>query len=563
MCPDDRSECPSTETCCLTSDYPHAYGCCPEKNAVCCADGKHCCPSGYTCDLSTGTCESYGSSIPMIEKRPPAVNVAPPVVKEQRQMITTNKPQNIMCSDKKTQCLDGDTCCKLPSGKGSEYGCCPMTNATCCSDGIHCCPSTYTCNVSGEICSKGSATVPLVKKVQGIRMAPQNVVCPNSETECADGSTCCKLKSGEYACCPLAKAICCSDGVHCCPQTYTCNTKDGTCTKGDRVIAMFKKQPAVKKPKQNIDSLKVPRNIICPDKESECASNATCCLLKSGVYGCCPIPFAVCCEDGSHCCPNDYACQEGTGKCVDRDTIIAAFKKQPALRREKSGTLLTLVNAKNEPESSLTSIVGKSQVVTCPDGASICPDAYTCCRNASGGFGCCPHVNAVCCDDHKHCCAEDYTCDPSSGSCVNGDSILPLSKKIPATMYMRASQNIMCPDEKTQCYSNNTCCKLESGDYGCCPTLDATCCADGVHCCPLGTTCDLIGRKCRETELFSKLGITTTTVTQDASPNIVCPDQQRDLLCTHIWRRRVLSFEKCCLLRGWKIMLPVGNDLRC
>ena len=633
MCPDYRTQCPSTDTCCLTSDEPRTYGCCPVRDAVCCADGKHCCPSGYTCDLSAGTCESYGSSIPMIKKRPPAGTDNAPLVKEQHQTVTTNKPQNIMCNDKKTQCADGNTCCKLPNGKDSEFGCCPMPNATCCSDGIHCCPSTYTCNVSSEICSKpGSTAVPLMKKVQAVHMAPQNIVCPNKETECSDGSTCCQLKSLEYACCPIADAICCGDGEHCCPKSYTCDTKDGTCTKGDRVIAMFKKQPAIKKPEQNVLSHKAPQNVVCPNHESECspnstccllqsgvygccpiadaiccgdgvhccpksytcdtkdgtctkgdrviamfekqpaikkakqnvkapqnivcpyqksecASNATCCLLKSGVYGCCPLPFAVCCKDDSHCCPNDYACQEGTGKCVDRYSTIAMFKnKQPALRREKSGALLTLVRAKNEPESSFMSIVGKSQFVTCPDLSSTCPDGYTCCQNVSGGYGCCPHVKAVCCDDRKHCCAQDYTCDPSSGSCVSGNSILPLSKKIPATT--RAPQNIVCPDEETQCFSNNTCCKYESGGYSCCPATDATCCGDGIHCCPSGTTCDLIGRKCRESELYTKLSATST----EAPQKVVCPDKQNE--CS--------SNETCCALTsGEDGCCPLSNAVCC
>ena len=497
---------------------------------MCCADGIHCCPEGCTCDLSRGTCESLygGSSILMISKRPPTtatvsavVNAPPPIIKKQHQTVTANEPQNVMCNDKKTQCADGDTCCMLSPRK--EYGCCPMTNATCCSDGVHCCPSKYTCNVSGQICSKGSITVPLVEKVQlGVHMAtstaPQNdVICPNKETECSAGSTCCKLKSEQYACCPIADALCCSDGEHCCPKTYTCNTKDETCIKGSHVIAMFTKQPAIKKAKQlSTLPLEAPKNIICPDQESQCASNATCCLLKSGVYGCCPIPFAVCCKDGLHCCPNDYACQEGTGKCTDRGSSMAAFKKRPALRREeKSGALITPAKmANNKP--SLSSIVDKSQVVTCSDGASICPDGFTCCRNASGGFGCCPHVSAVCCDDDKHCCPEDYTCD-QSGSCLslNGDSILPLSKKVPATtrgsqkklLAAVADQNIVipllklkkkqvsataqnkyCPDGG-QCLSTQTCCKLDSVEYGCCPYLAGECCSDDKHCCPAGHYC--------------------------------------------------------------------------
>ena len=31
------------------------------------------------------------------------------------------------------------------------------------------------------------------------------VVCPDGKSECPDGNTCCKLKSGNYGCCPLPK----------------------------------------------------------------------------------------------------------------------------------------------------------------------------------------------------------------------------------------------------------------------------------------------------------------------------------------------------------------------
>ena len=50
----------------------------------------------------------------------------------------------------------------------------------------------------------------------------QSVECPDGQSECPSGNTCCKLSSGEYGCCPLPKAVCCSDGVHCCPNGYTC-----------------------------------------------------------------------------------------------------------------------------------------------------------------------------------------------------------------------------------------------------------------------------------------------------------------------------------------------------
>ena len=50
-------------------------------------------------------------------------------------------------------------------------------------------------------------------------------------------------------------------------------------------------------------------------------------------------------------------------------------------------------------------------------------------------------------------------------------------------------ENVECPDGRSECPSGNTCCKLSSGGWGCCPLPQAVCCSDGVHCCPNGYTC--------------------------------------------------------------------------
>ena len=50
-------------------------------------------------------------------------------------------------------CPPDHTCCRLVNG---EYGCCPVPNAVCCSDGVNCCPSGYTCSVSTGECHKRS-----------------------------------------------------------------------------------------------------------------------------------------------------------------------------------------------------------------------------------------------------------------------------------------------------------------------------------------------------------------------------------------------------------------------
>lgn len=42
----------------------------------------------------------------------------------------------------------------------------------------------------------------------------------------------------------------------------------------------------------------------------------------------------------------------------------------------------------------------------------------------------------------------------------------------------------VCPDHKMSCRKGQTCCDDKQGGYGCCPYDNATCCADGLHCCP-------------------------------------------------------------------------------
>ena len=73
------------------------------------------------------------------------------------------------------------------------------------------------------------------------------------------------------------------------------------------------------------------------------------------------------------------------------------------------------------------------------------------------------------------------------GSCTRGNERIPASKRTPAIV--KAPRSVECPDGVSECPDGNTCCKLSSGQYGCCPLPDAVCCSDHVHCCPNGYTC--------------------------------------------------------------------------
>ena len=72
-----------------------------------------------------------------------------------------------------------------------------------------------------------------------------------------------------------------------------------------------------------------------------------------------------------------------------------------------------------------------------------------------------------------------------SGSCTKGNEVIKASLKTTALKL----RSVECPDGQSECPSGSTCCKLSSGEYGCCPLPKAVCCSDGVHCCPNGYSC--------------------------------------------------------------------------
>ena len=476
VCPGGQVECPNGNTCCKLSTGE--WGCCPLPDAVCCSDGKHCCPEGYTCNVANGSCSRSSESIPMLLKIPASKGKA-----------------MVICPGDKVQCLENQTCCKLRSG---EYGCCPAPSAVCCSDGENCCPHGFICDLSTGTCIKEREVLAWQKMVlTKSRFNLKNVVCPDSQSECPDGSTCCKLSSGQYGCCPLPDAVCCSDGVHCCPDGYTCDPAAGTCTKGMTIVSMLHKMPAQKTAKVS--------SIVCPDGQSQCPNGQTCCKLSSGQYGCCPLPSAVCCSDGEHCCPEGYTCVPSIGTCVKEIRSIPMLQTMPAL------TKMTRMN------------------VVCPDGQSQCPSGNTCCKLSSGQYGCCPLPDAVCCSDGVHCCPEGYTCDPSAGTCTKGSKSIPMLQKMPASKRSFKMNNVVCPGGQSECPDGNTCCKLSSGQYGCCPLPSAVCCSDGVHCCPQGYTCDTSAGTCTKGSKTIPMLQKMPALKRAAKVNnVVCPGGQSE-----------------------------------
>lgn len=134
--------------------------------------------------------------------------------------------------------------------------------------------------------------------------------------------------------------------------------------------------------------------------------------------------------------------------------------------------------------SAVTRVVGDKKQVQdqpCgPDGA-YCYDYDTCCP----GSLCCPITNAVCCSD-KHCCPAGSICDPPF--CLSTSDTVAVTRLIAKRPDTNSSLSVICPDQ-SPCPNESTCCPI-SGGYGCCLQVGATCCSDGIHCCPGNTQCD-------------------------------------------------------------------------
>ncbi|KAM6993893.1 progranulin isoform 2-T2 [Passerculus sandwichensis] len=434
--------CPHGGPCPVTPALPapSALGCqdgssCPAScqlpESVPCAGGHRCCPRGSHCSADGQSC------------------------------VTDLAPRAVPCPDGQSECPDDATCCVTSSG---AWGCCPMPQASCCADKVHCCPHATVCDLTRGRCVSpaGDTDVPMGtafpawKRHPPAPVALRQVLCPDGRSACPDGATCCQLSSTQYGCCPLQNAVCCSDGQHCCPQGTTCDLVHSTCTSLGGSASL--------------EALPTAGDIKC-DERTSCPDGNTCCRLSSGAWGCCPLEQAVCCPDHVHCCPQGYTCDPEGGSCLQGGgSRLPWVQKSPAVPH---GGQVTSGNVKCDETTS-------------------CPDGSTCCRMGLGTWGCCPLEQAVCCPDHVHCCPQGYTCDPEKGSCLQGGgSRLPWVQKSPAVPHggQVTSGNVKC-DETTSCPDRTTCCRLSLGTWGCCPFSQAVCCPDLVHCCPQGYTCD-------------------------------------------------------------------------
>ncbi|XP_071036682.1 progranulin-like [Parasteatoda tepidariorum] len=155
--------------------------------------------------------------------------------------------------------------------------------------------------------------------------------CPSGT--CSETQTCCGTTvAGEYGCCPQPNAVCCSDGLHCCPHDTVCNLEEGRCdAKNGLLHPLLIKDP----PSDNIEAevVKIANKvdiIYCPGGYYYCQDGATCCPLPSGAYSCCPYQSASCCADMIHCCPYGTRCDSTSRHCLRGNNLYQALMKKPA-----------------------------------------------------------------------------------------------------------------------------------------------------------------------------------------------------------------------------------------
>lgn len=255
--------------------------------------------------------------------------------------------------------------------------------------------------------------------------------------------------------------------------------------------------------------------ITCPDGRMKCNDEATCCLTERG-YQCCPYPNAVCCSDLAHCCPYGYFCNMVTQMCEKRGepwNSVPLGMKDSLIEDEHSPTAI------EDSDNKLH--VEKPSIVYC-DNYFACPDGTTCCRHPKGGWTCCPYSPGHCCLDGYHCCPWGYDCDYTYTHCVRQGLRFPFSPRTssvsepaspisadetPLTALKEGTEvkeegGIRC-DSQFYCPKGSSCCKGSKGQWNCCPYPLGQCCADGLHCCQYGYTCDPQSQMCRG--LFTKV----------------------------------------------------------
>lgn len=225
----------------------------------------------------------------------------------------------VICPDERYKCPSGTTCCN--NGYG-HFGCCPLPDAVCCSDHVHCCPHSTVCNVAEGRCIKpeadGEMLISWYEKFQGTRVVRKksvkneaSIMQCNGKSACSGSDQCCEMNDGQASCCPFKDGICCEGGRHCCPSGFECDQEEGRCLKEGEIFSVTQMWSSTREASDRLfdegDDM-----VTCPDG-SLCSERSKCCSFVNDhgttSYSCCPLSQGVCC--GETCCPRGYSCAAG------------------------------------------------------------------------------------------------------------------------------------------------------------------------------------------------------------------------------------------------------------
>ncbi|CAM9388008.1 unnamed protein product [Lampetra fluviatilis] len=364
-----------------------------------------------------------------------------------------------------------------------------------CADNSECPDGSECQGANGDLkgqCVSSAALIPWLKKEVALSgPVGDNVVHCGRGQYCRRWQTCCQHRSGRWGCCNGLRATCCSDGIHCCRSTTQCLSPYRLCSRSSEALS-------------DVAVL----DYLSREQQDGCADNSEC-------------------PDGSEC---QGANGDLKGQCVSSAALIPWLKK----------------------EAALSGPVGDN-VVHCGRG-QYCRRWQTCCQHRCGGWGCCNGLRATCCSDGIHCCrsttqclipyrlcsrssealsdvavldylsreqqdgcADNSECPDGSecqgangdlkGQCVSSAALIPWLKK-EAALSGPVGDNVVHCGRGQYCRRWQTCCQHRCGGWGCCNGLRATCCSDGIHCCPSTTLCLMPYRLCgRSSEALSGLQV--------------------------------------------------------
>jgi len=173
-----------------------------------------------------------------------------------------------------------------------SYGCCPIPNAVCCSDELHCCPKNTQCDTAkGSCITKDNYGQEWFKKqpagsLKKVEVELGPLVCPDG-TSCDARNTCCATDANSYGCCPFPNAVCCKDSAFCCPEGHTCGDKPGDC---------LPQKSFMKIPFTNWHLVEVKA-----EKFGQECSEENKCNKPDGGFECCPYTNGTCCGTHGYC----------------------------------------------------------------------------------------------------------------------------------------------------------------------------------------------------------------------------------------------------------------------